>query len=49
MREEVRGKAAEFLVDDRQQLVNGPCVSLLNRVQNAGDVTHGLSPPLLPT
>jgi hypothetical protein len=45
MREEVRGKAAEFLVDDRQQFVGGLGVALLDGVQNAGDVTHGLPPP----
>jgi len=49
MREEVRGKAAEFLVDDRQQFVGGLGVALLDGAQDAGDVTHGLSPSLSTT
>ena len=39
----MRGHAAEFVVNHRQQLVEGFGVALLDGGQDAGDVAHGFA------
>ena len=40
----VRGQAAEFLINQRQQFVGGPGIALLDGGENARDFAHQSSP-----
>jgi hypothetical protein len=44
----VRGEAAQFVIDEGQQFLRGPGITLLNAVVDAGDIAHAADSSSVP-